>query len=171
MVGAAGDAGDAGSVEVLIREYGPDDTPAIRRCVVELQEFERAIDPRLRPGDAMADAYWAQIQARCAEANGRVFVAAQDGAVVGFVAVLAAQPFTDLDDPAGTYALVTDVVVQPAHRGRGIGSQLLRHAESFVRAAGATELRIGVLAGNTAARRLYVGRGFRPHLEVLVKRW
>jgi GNAT superfamily N-acetyltransferase len=158
-------------MELVIREYRQDDAAAVRRCVVELQEFERAIDPRLRPGESMADGYWKNIQARCTEANGRVFVAEQDGAVVGFVAVLAAEPFTELDDPSGTYALVTDVVVLPSHRGRRIGTRLLQQAEAFVRATGATELRIGVLAGNVAARRVYLSSGFVPHLEVLIKRW
>jgi len=155
----------------MIRVYREEDATAVRRCVVELQEFERSIDPRLRPGEEMADRYWESIRARCAEANGRVFVAEQDGTVVGFVAVLAAQRFTELDDPPGTYAFVTDVVIQASHRGRGIGRQLLQHAEAFARGAGATELRIGVLAENTVARRLYRSAGFVPHLEVFVKRW
>lgn len=119
----------------------------------------------------MTDEYCAVIQARCVEANGRVFVAEESGAVVGFVAVLAAQPFAEPDEPPGTYALVTDVVVLPPQRGRGIGSRLLQHAEAFVRAAGATELRIGVLVENLGARRLYLGSGFVPHQEMLVKRW
>jgi ribosomal protein S18 acetylase RimI-like enzyme len=156
---------------IAIRVYRQDDAPAVRRCVLELQEFERTIDPRLRPGEEMADRYWESIQARCAEANGRVFVAEQDGSVVGFVAVLAGERFTELDDPPGTYALVTDLVIQSSHRGRGIGRQLIQHAEAFARGAGATELRIGVLAENTVARQLYRSAGFVPHLEVFVKRW
>jgi len=158
-------------MEVVTRPYRQDDLAAVRRCVVELQEFERTLDPRLRPGESMADGHWSTIVTRCGEANGRVLVAEQGSAVVGFVAVLAAQRFTELDEPPGTYALVTDLVVLPSHRGRGIGARLLREAEAFVRAAGATELRIGVLADNVAARQLYLGAGFAPHVEVLVKRW
>jgi GNAT superfamily N-acetyltransferase len=158
-------------MELLIRECRGDDAAAVRQCIVELQEFERTLDPRLRPGESMADGYWESIQAQCAEANGRVFVAEHRGIVVGLVAVLAAQPFTALDDPPGTYALVTDVIVLASHRGRGVGAQLLRHAEAFVRSAGATELRIGVLADNATARRLYLEAGFVPHLEVFAKRW
>jgi ribosomal protein S18 acetylase RimI-like enzyme len=90
--------------------------------------------------------------------------------VVGFVAVLAREPFTELDDPPGTYALVTDLVVLATHRGKGIGRRLLDRAEAYARDAGAAELRVGVLAKNTAARRLYLSRDFTPHLEVLAKR-
>ena len=158
-------------MEVVIRPCRHDDLAAVRRCVVELQEFERTLDARLRPGESMADGHWSTIVTRCAEANGQVLVAEQGSAVVGFVAVLAAQPFTELDEPPGTYALVTDLVVLPSHRGRGIGARLLQEAEAFVRAAGATELRIGVLADNIAARQLYLRAGFAPHVEVFVKRW
>ena len=154
---------------LAIRKYQPEHTAGVRRCVVELQEFERRIDPRLRPGEEMADAYWENIQRRCTEANGEVFVADDGGSVVGFVSVLAAEPFVEIDDPVGTHALITDIVVLPSHRGRRVGAELLQRAEAFARAAGAAELRIAVLAENTAARRLYQNEGFTPYLEVFVK--
>jgi ribosomal protein S18 acetylase RimI-like enzyme len=155
----------------LIREYRPADAMSLRRCVVALQEFERSIDPRLRPGEEMADAYCDTIHARCREADGQVFVAEEHGGVVGFVAVLARERFTELDDPPGTYALITDLIVLPQCRRRGIARQLLERAEAAARAAGAPELRIGVLAQNAAARRLYLAAQFAPHLEVFTKRW
>lgn len=119
----------------------------------------------------MADEYWEWIRSRCAEANGKVFVADQDGSVVGFVSVLAAQPFEEPDDPPGHYALLTDLVVLSSYRGAGIGRELMERAEAFARSAGATELRVGVLAANSVARTLYLNSGFVPHLEVFTKRW
>jgi GNAT superfamily N-acetyltransferase len=155
----------------LIREYRPADASAVRQCVVELQDFERALDSRLRPGETMADEYCERIHARCVESDGRVFVAEHDGAVVGFVAVFSREPFTELDDPPGTYALISDLVVLPPFRGQGIGRQLLQRAEAFAREADAREIRIGVLAENLGARRLYLASAFVPHVEILVKRW
>jgi hypothetical protein len=35
----------------IIRGYQSGDAAALRQCVVVLQEFERAIDPTLRPGE------------------------------------------------------------------------------------------------------------------------
>lgn len=49
----------------------------------------------------------------------------------------------------------------------GIGTLLLRAAERHARDAGASELRIGVLAGNHGARTLYLRAGFAPYLEML----
>lgn len=158
-------------MEYVVREYCQTDAAALRQCVVELQEFERTIDPRLQPGDTMAVAYCEHIHARCLAAGGKVFVAELGDAVVGFVAVLAHEPFTELDDPPGTYALITALVVLAPHRRCGIGRQLLERAEAFAQAAGAPELRIGVLAKNEAARQLYLAAAFLPHLEVFAKRW
>jgi GNAT superfamily N-acetyltransferase len=156
---------------VIIREYTAEDESTIRRCVVALQEFERTIDPRLLPGEEMADQYCRQIHAQCAKSAGCVFVAEDDGVVVGFVAVLSREPFTELDEPPGSYALIKDLIVLEPYRGRGTGRRLLQRAEGFVRAAGVTELRIGVLARNGPARALYLDHAFVPHLEILVKRW
>jgi ribosomal protein S18 acetylase RimI-like enzyme len=156
---------------MMIREYRAGDAAALRQCVVVLQDAERAIDPRLLPGEVMADAYCERIHARCRETAGKIFVAEEDSHVVGFSTILAHEPFTELDDPPGHYALISDLVVLEAYRGRGIGRQLLERAEAYAREAGATELRIGVLSGNRTARRLYLDVGFQPHLELLTKRW
>src|SRR5688572_4123348 len=156
---------------LLIREYRDQDSGDMRRCMIALQDFERTIDPRVLPGETIADAYCEQIHAHCHFAAGRVFVAEHAGAVVGFVAVLAHEPFTSLDDPPGTYALISDLVVLEQYRNQGIGRRLLERAEEYARAAGATELRIGVLTQNDAARRLYLDAAFVPHVEILIKRW
>lgn len=158
-------------MEFLIREYRKDDAAALRACVVELQEFERTLDARLPSGEEMATAYCENIQARCREADGRIFVAECAGTVVGFVAVLAHEPFTEPDDPPGTRAVIADLVVLSAWRNGGMGRKLLDHAEAYVRSRGARELRIEVLSRNDAARALYHVEGYVPYLEVFVKRW
>src|SRR5215510_16100190 len=156
---------------MIIRQYQHSDAAALRQCVIVLQEAERAIDPLLLPGAVIADRYCERIYERCREAAGKIFVAEEDSEVVGFVTVLAREPFVELDDPPGHYALITDLVVLESHRSRGIGRRLLERAEAYAKQAGSTELRIGVLSSNRKARRLYLDVGFQPHLEVLTKRW
>jgi len=154
----------------MIREYRQDDAAAVRGCIVELQEFERRIDDRLRPGDSMAAGYLAQILDRCREHAGTILVAECSGAIAGFAAILTRVPFESLDDPPGEYAIVTDLVVREAFRRRGLGAALLREAERCAIAAGAAELRIGVLSANQSAARLYRSAGFAPYSETLAKR-
>ena len=152
-----------------IRPYRDSDKSGCRACVVELQEAERLIDERLRPGESMADEYLLDMHGRCRDNAGTILVADTGTGIVGLVMVLTRVPFTSLDDPPGDYALIADLVVCESHRGRGLGAALLDAAEQLARDAGAPELRIGVLTGNDSARRLYARRGFASYLETLSK--
>lgn len=153
----------------VIRPFEPRDAGALRQCVISLQEYERVIDTRLRPGEMMADEYCDYLHMRCRDARGIILVAEHDAEVAGFVCVLAEEKFTALDDPPGTYALVTDLAVLDQFRRRGIGRLLLDAADAYAREARAAELRIAVLSRNAAARAFYLSKAFEPYLEVLSK--
>jgi GNAT superfamily N-acetyltransferase len=64
---------------------------------------------------------------------------------------------------------VSDLVVLPAWRGRGIGRTLLARGEAYACSRGAERLRIGVMAKNEGARRLYGVSGFREVYVLLTK--
>jgi GNAT superfamily N-acetyltransferase len=149
---------------IRIRDCTLDDRDAVLQCIRELQDTERALDPRLPPGDRIADAYLAELEANRARWAGRLLVAQLDAQVLGFASIFTAVPFDSADDPAGSYALVGDLVVRTAARGRGIGKALLREAERIARAAGAGELRVNALAANTSASRVYHAAGFEPYI-------
>jgi GNAT superfamily N-acetyltransferase len=153
----------------VIRPYEPDDEAACRACVVELQDAERGFDQRLRPGEAMAEEYLAQMHVHCRDHAGAIFVAERLGEIIGLVMVLARVPFEALDEPPGTYALVAELVVRDGFRRQGTARVLLDTAERYARDAGAAELRIIVLSHNTPARTLYFREGFAPYKETLTK--
>jgi GNAT superfamily N-acetyltransferase len=153
----------------MIRDYDPArDRAAVRACFAELQDVERGLEPAMPEGRAVAEAYVDFMLARCAEWDGTVLVAEEDGAVVGFICVWARVP---PDDPSEVRfsAHVSDLVVLPAWRGRGIGRALLQRGETYARSRGAARLRIGVLARNADARRLYAATGFREVYVLLAK--
>jgi ribosomal protein S18 acetylase RimI-like enzyme len=154
---------------ISIREYEPADLAALRACFIALQDAVRVYEPRLRPGAEIVDEYHAVVRKRCAEQAGAIFLADAQGEVVGYVTVLARVPYEELDDPPGEYAYVMDLYVHESLRGQGIGRALLARAEAHARSQGASELRIGALAGNVGARELYLGLGFAPQLEILSK--
>jgi len=152
----------------MIRGYEPSrHRGQLRACVVELQDFERGLEPTLPKGEAMADRYLAHVLDRCAGGAGRIFVSEENGAVVGFVGVLAR--VVPEPDEAQAYAYVSDLVVLPAYRRRGIGRALLERAEAYARGEGARVLRVGVLAKNEAAARLYRSLGFGDYTIQLNK--
>lgn len=154
----------------LIREYRDTDARAVRDCIVDLQDFERRIDERLRPGESIADEYLRYMLDRCRETTGTILVAEIDGTVAGFVRILARVPYEGLDEPSGDHALVADLAVREPYRRRGMGAALLGAAEEYALMRGASELRVGVLSANRGAAELYRRVGFAPYLETLSKK-
>ena len=73
-----------------IREYDHErDLSGLRAAMVQLQDFERAIDPRLPPGDAIADPYIDDLFTKCAKHDGQIYVAEVAGEIAGYVTILA----------------------------------------------------------------------------------
>ena len=73
--------------------------------------------------------------------------------------------FHDRDDSHTTgdrFAELQSLVVEPARRGGGLGTDLLHEVYRQVRRRGVEEMVIGVLATNEPAKRLYEREGFRP---------
>jgi hypothetical protein len=63
-----------------LRDYDPRRHRAqLRSCIVELQEFERGLEPALPRGEEMAEAYLTFLLERCARTAGRVIVAEAEG--------------------------------------------------------------------------------------------
>jgi ribosomal protein S18 acetylase RimI-like enzyme len=163
-----------------IRPYRPEsDAEGVRTCFLALQDYERSLEPALPAGSTIADVYLARMFERCAKWDGVVLVADTDPAgalptaaaatLIGFVSVWARVPQDEPDEPEGEYAFISDLVVLPGSRGRGVGTALLTAAEGHARSRGAATLRIGVLARNRDARRLYESVGFVDYRLQLTK--
>lgn len=87
---------------------------------------------------------------------GRIYCAREDGTVVGMVNLLFTVS-TALGLPVGW---IEDVVVAPAHRGRGIGDRLLRHVLDEARRIGLARVMLLTDPDNHRAQRFYEGLGF-----------
>lgn len=151
------------------RRFRPDDANQVTACIVELQNYERAIDPRVLPGEAVAGWYLDHLLATCREQDGAILVAEDGGRVVGFAAVQCKVPNEDADEANYEFALISDLGVNESHRGRGIGRALIAACEAFARDRGARWLRIAVLGENAVARGLYQRCGFTDRQVVLEK--
>ncbi|HKA13528.1 MAG TPA: GNAT family N-acetyltransferase [Myxococcota bacterium] len=154
-----------------IREWDPaSDRAAVRACFVELQDFERQIEPGIPPGAEIADAYLDSMLSRCREFEGVVLVAEEAGAVVGFLTLWTRFRSSEPDDDPSEHGFVSDLVVSAPHRRRGIGRSLLNAAQARAREAGARVVRLSVKAGNAGARSLYEAEGFAAREICLEKR-
>ncbi len=146
----------------LIREFDEKAHLAgVRACLIELQDFERSLDPRLPSGTDIVDDLIPRMMVRCARCDGMVLVAELSEAVVGFVTILAKVKSEEIEEGDIEYGLVSDVVVASKYRKQGIGRKLLEAAESYAKSNGVRWLRIGVLAENHSADGLYDSIGFK----------
>jgi GNAT superfamily N-acetyltransferase len=136
------------------------DTQQLRDCVIELQNFEREIDPRMPSGEEIVDDYIVAMLFRCRMCDGQVLVADIDGEIAGYVTMLNRVQSDDLDDGNLEFGLIADLLVRKAYRGTGLGRELMAAAESFARENGVRWLRVSVMAQNATARKLYASSGF-----------
>lgn len=65
------------------------------------------------------------------------------------------------DEMKGDEFVVDSLAVDPAYRGRGIGTALLRKAEERARSMGKRTMSLGVIGENAGAIRLYERLGYR----------
>ncbi len=152
-----------------IREYRPEDATGVEECFVVLQDHERSVEPLRARGVDVLKPYLKFMFARVEERGGAVFVAEDGGRVVGFVCLWLRNPEDEMMNVPGEFAHVSDLVVLPEFRGQRLGYELLRAAEDYARSHGATRLKIGVLARNVGARRLYENFGFEDSAVFLSK--
>jgi ribosomal protein S18 acetylase RimI-like enzyme len=148
----------------MIREYRAEDRAQLEECFVELQDAERVLDPLLEEGRVVVGRYLEQMFRQCAETQGVVFVAEEDNRVVGFVCVWAKVESKAVEEKQYEYAYVSDLVVLPGYRRRGLARALLQAAQDYAVSQGATMLRLFVIAKNTGAKTLYENFGFEERI-------
>jgi len=145
-----------------VRRATTADLPAVGRLGALLIEEHHDFDPRrflaARPGTPTD--YASFLSTQLEDPDKAVLVADDGGRVVGYVyAALEGYDYMALRGPAG---VLHDVVVDPEHRGRGMGRLLLEAALEFFRSRGAARVVLSTAMRNEAAQRLFARMGFRP---------
>jgi RimJ/RimL family protein N-acetyltransferase len=136
---------------VRLREITPDDVGDLYRWRMspDAREMFVSTEPVAFPEhEAFVAGYFAD------DNDDRWFVVEVDGEAVG---TLALYGFSD----DGASAEWGRFVIEPSHRGRGFGRAALGLLIEHAAALGVRTLHCKVLAGNTAAKRIYEGLGFR----------
>src|SRR3954470_19797136 len=118
-------------------------------------------DPKrfLAATSGTARGYGSFLETQLDEANVIVLVAERDGKVIGYTyAGVEGTDYMSLRGPAG---VLYDIVVDPAHRGQGVGRALLDATLDVLKAKGAPRVVLSTAEGNKSAQRLFARAGFR----------
>ena len=151
----------AGGAPLIIRPAGDTDLPALGRLGGALLRIHYDFDAQrfLTPPDELEAGYAWFLGTQMQDADACVFVAEQDGDVVGYVyGGLEPMSWRELREAAG---FIHDVVVADTHRGRGIGEALVQRASDWLREHGAPRVLLWTAQRNVAAQRLFLRLGFR----------
>ncbi len=146
---------------VRIRGAAPADMPTIGRLGALLVRTHHDLDPqRFIPVTSRTEsAYGSFLGTQLDEPNIVILVAERDGAVIGYTyAGVEGNDYMSLRGPAG---VLYDIVVDPAHRGQGVGRMLLDATIEALKSRGAPRVVLSTAERNEVAQRLFAHAGFR----------
>ena len=145
----------------IVRRATPADLQSIGRLGAFLIEEHYGFDPQrflaARPGTP--EGYASFMSTQLEDPNKAVLLADDSGDVVGYAyATVEGYDYMALRGPAG---ILHDIIVEPEHRGRGVGRLLLDAALAFLRSRGVPRVVLSTAERNVAAQRLFTSVGFR----------
>ena len=146
---------------VGIRAAKPADTAAIGRLGALLVRLHHDLDPQrfIAATSGTESAYGSYLGSLLDNPDIVILVAERDGEVIGYTyAGVEGTDYMALRGPAGA---LYDIVVDPAHRGQGIGRKLLDATIEALKARGAPRVVLSTAEGNAVAQRLFEHAGFR----------
>ena len=146
---------------MTIRPATPDDLSAIGRLGALLVKTHYDFDPKrfMAPTRHTESGYASFLGSQLGREDVVVLVAAEDGTVIGYTyAGVEGRDWMSLRGPAG---VLYDIVVDPAHRGRGVGRALLEATVAALRSRGSPQVVLSTADRNAAAQRLFESAGFR----------
>jgi len=135
-----------------VRPIRPDDVPAVVGLVRELADYERALHEVRLTEEQLTERLFGDSPALFGH------VAVVDGEVVGM-----ALWFLNFSTWRGTHGIyLEDLYVSPAHRGTGLGKELLRTLAALCVERGYSRLEWSVLDWNTPSIDFYKAAGAFP---------
>jgi len=158
---SAAPPGRSGVPDVVIRPAVPADLPAVGRLGAMLVRMHHGFDPQrfIAATPETGHLYASFFATQLAEPDVAILVAERGGEVLGYTfAGVEGNDYMALRGPAG---VLYDIVVDPAHRGQGIGRMLLDATLAALRARGAPRVVLSTAERNESAQRLFARAGFR----------
>jgi ribosomal protein S18 acetylase RimI-like enzyme len=152
--------GDGSNIK--IREAANSDLPTLGRLGALLVQEHHDFDPRrfLAAKNRTPQDYASFLGARLNDRNAVVLVAETKGETIGYAyGEIEGYDYMSLRGPAG---VLNDLIVDPAHRGRGLGRLLLDEIILRLKSRGVPRIVLSTAAKNKAAQRLFERSGFRP---------
>src|SRR5690348_13314482 len=152
---------DSADARVTIRPARRDDMRAVGRLGALLVRLHHDFDPQrfMAASSQTEHGYGSFLGTQLSNPDVIVLVAERDGEVVGYTyAGVEGVDYMSLRGPAG---VLYDIVVDPAHRGHGVGRKLLEATVAALGAKGSPRVVLSTAQQNEPAQHLFEHAGFR----------
>jgi diamine N-acetyltransferase len=146
---------------VIVRVATAADVPALGALLAESHAFHAdALPGRFRPQTGVEAEQRAHDVIPASGGDGALFVAEEDGAVIGAIRLSAHAVAPTPSLTARRYVFVQELVVAAYHHRRGIGRALMAPAERWAEERGIAEIELNVFGFNRAAIAFYEALGY-----------
>lgn len=156
-------------MEHIIREYTKNDVNGIKQCLVELQEFEKMLDPNRLAGIELAHDYLEQLLQLSRQNKGRIFVVEINNEIVGMISVVI-EDYMQHMSKTGKVAFISDVIILPEYKDKGIMKDLLEKAEEYSKSKGVKFLQTAFLNNHDEGIEGFSRNGFQRYEIILQKK-
>jgi ribosomal protein S18 acetylase RimI-like enzyme len=160
---------------VIIERLHEGQIDSLERLWLTLHRHHQAVGAELSPyvDDSHSWKKRREFYLDCFAQPGSFALGAYGGkALVGYALVRverASTMWTDTWVAADVTAEIESIVVDPAHRGAGIGTRLMDAIDDELERLGITDVVVGALPGNSQVLDLYRRRGFAPTWLIMTR--
>lgn len=152
-------------MKVEIRKAKLEDLKEICSMGYQLSLDMSALEPEYF---AVAQQREAPMREAILEETKDIFLADLDGKIVGFACVWECETKAEENYLVpGKFAYLSDLVLLPESRGRGIGGALLDACKNWARQRDISRMKLDSLCNNEVANHLYEREGFRPVVQTM----
>lgn len=148
---------------ISLREYQEEDRARIKTLFDDFQDYLVVLDSwhRLRRLPGCGTQFLDETLKEVLGQQRVLYVALADNMIAGFVVGTIEKLHDRLDVIDSTVGRITELYVDAAFRGQGIGTQLMEHVERYFRTNRCDVSKVEVFVPNIPARRLYEKFGYQ----------
>jgi len=147
--------------KLLIRDVLLNDAEDLKRFWLKLTKEMYDIEGYIIPSTKNAEIWLSFALKEVEEGRSNILVAQEGLELVGFIHL--AYGVSGRFETSSTIATIHEMYVKPRHRGRGIGTMLLKEGIKRLKEKGIKQIRLSVLSGNEKAVRFYEKHGFKVY--------
>jgi (aminoalkyl)phosphonate N-acetyltransferase len=158
-----------------LRSYSEADVPFIKAAFERLHDHVVSIDPikRMRKMPGYVEVFFGKLMKNISNNQGQMYIVEDTGKPVGFVAGFVADKQSEenlLEVVPTQLGIISDVYLDKELRGKGIGKQMMKKMEEYLKKKGCDSLWITTNGFNSNALGLYRSVGFVEREVGLLKK-